>query len=119
MVEDDRLAAAELAYQRCLVALHEARAELAGSSAAQHRFSYDRVRLEPAAAATRAAELESVNARLRAHVEHLRDLAGAARAELRRLTDDPDSEPEELSEEPAEEGFQQPPFDHPPFGASP
>jgi len=119
VVEDGRLDAAELAYQRALAALHEARADLADSAAAQHRFSYDRVRLDPAVAATRAAELEAVHARLRAHVEQLRVLAGTARAGLRRLTDDPDAEPDELPEESAEEGFHQPPFDHPPFEASP
>lgn len=119
MVEDGRLAAAELAYQHALAALHEARADLSDSSAAQRRFSYDRVRLDPAAAAMRAAELETVHTGLRARVEQLRDLAGSARAELRRLTDDPDSEPDELPEEPADSGFHQPPFDHPPFEASP
>jgi len=115
VVEDGRLDAAELAYQRALAALHDARAELSDSAAAQRRFGYDRIRLDPAVAATRAAELETVHARLRAHVEQLRELAGTARAELRRLTDDSDAEPDEVPEEPAEEGFHQPPFEHPPF----
>ena len=115
MVEDGRLDAAELAYQRALVALHEARADLSDSSAAQRRFSYDRVRLDPAVAAMRAAELEARHTQLTARVRHLRELAGTARAELRHLTDDPDAEPDEVPDEPADAGFHQPPFDHPPL----
>lgn len=119
MVEDGRLDAAELAYQRALAALHEARADLSDLASAQRRFSYDRVRLDPGAAATRAADLEAVRARLLAQVERLRDLAGSARAELRRLTDDPDSEPDDVPDEPADGEFHQPPFGHPQFGQPP
>ena len=127
MVEDGRLDAAELAYQRALAALHEARSELSDLSAAQRRFSYDRLRLDPTAAATRAAELEAAHAQVVAHVEQLRDLAGIARAELRHLTDDPGAEPDEVPDEPDESdaaGFHQPrfdrpPFDHPPFDHPP
>jgi hypothetical protein len=118
VVEDDRLAAAELAYQRALAALHEARADLSDLSAAQRRFSYDRVRLDHPTAAARAAELEAAHDRLVADVEQLRALAGTARAELRHLTDEPDSEPDEVPDEPTDAGFHQPPFDRPPFGAA-
>ena len=110
MVEAGKLDAAEMAYQRALAALHEARADLSDQSAAQRRFAYERPRLTAEAAATHAGELATVRARLLTHVEQLREQAATTRAELRRLTDDPDAEPDDLLDEPAEDGFHQPPF---------
>ncbi len=110
MVESGELSAAELAYQHALTALHEARAELSDAAAALRRFAFDRARLPPEAAAVRAAELEAGYAGLTARVDALRGQAAALRAELRRLTDDPAAEPDDLPDEPGSEGFQQPSF---------
>ena len=111
MVEAGKLDAAEMAYQRALAALHEAREDLSGLSAAQRRFAYERPRLTVEAAATHAAQLETARAVLFAHVEQLRVQAATTRAELRRLTDDLDAEPDELPDEPAGDGFHQPRFE--------
>lgn len=111
MVEAGELSAAELAYQRALTALHEARAELSDVAAARRRFAFERARLSSVAAAARAAELETAHAGLTSRVEALREQASALRAELRRLTDDPGNEPDDLPEEPDGEGFQQPSFE--------
>ena len=111
VVEAGKRDAAEMAYQRALAALHQARADLSDLSAAKRRFAYDRPRLTAEAAATQAAELETVRMRLLALVERLRQQAATTRTELRRLTDDPDAEPDELPDEPAEEGFHQPRFE--------
>ena len=114
MVESGELSAAELAYQRALTALHEARAELSEVSAARRRFAFDRTRLSPEAAAARAGGLEAAHAGLTAQVEALRVQASALREELRRLTDDPGAEPDQLPDEPASEGFEQPKFERKP-----
>ncbi|HEY3337429.1 MAG TPA: hypothetical protein VGK18_02905 [Propionicimonas sp.] len=111
MVEAGELSAAELAYQRALTALHEARAELSEVSAARRRFAFDRARLSAEAATARVAELEAAHARLSSRVEELREQASALRVVLRRLTDDPATEPDDLPEEPEGEGFQQPSFE--------
>jgi len=111
VVEADELSAAELAYQRALTALHEARAELSDVSAARRRFAFDRTRMSGEAAGARAAELETARASLTSRVDALREQASALRAELRRLTDDTGSEPDDLPEEPDGEGFQQPSFE--------
>jgi hypothetical protein len=111
VVEADGLSAAELAYQRALTALHEARAELSDVGAARRRFAFDRARLSPDAAAARAAGFEIAFAGLTSRVEALREQASALRAGLRRLTDDPGSEPDDLPQEPDADGFQQPPFE--------
>ena len=111
MVEADELSAAELAYQRALTALHEARAELSAVGAARRRFAFDRTRMSGEAAGARAAELETAHASLTSRVDALREQASALRAELRRLTDDTGSEPDDLPEEQEGEGFQQPSFE--------
>ena len=111
MVEADELSGAELAYQRALTALHEARAELSDVDAARRRFAFDRTRMSGEAAAARAAGLDTAHAALSSRVDALREQAAALRAELRRLTDDTGSEPDDLPEEPDSEGFQQPPFE--------
>jgi chromosome segregation ATPase len=111
VVEADELSAAELAYQRALTALHEARAELSDVAAARRRFAFDRTRMSAEAAAARAAELDTAHAALTARVDALREQASALRAGLRRLTDDTGSEPDDVPEEPEGEGFQQPPFE--------
>lgn len=114
MVEADGLAAAELAYQRALAALHDARSELAEVAAAQRRFTFDRMRLAPEAASARWSELEAAHAGLSARAAELREQAAGLRARLRRLAGDAGAEPEDLPEEPAGEGFQQPPFEQAP-----
>lgn len=110
MVEADDLAAAELAYQRALAALHDARSELSGVAAAQRRFTFDRVRLTPEAAAARWSELEAAHAGLSARAGDLREQAASLRERVRRLAGDAAAEPEDLPEEPEGQGFQQPPF---------
>lgn len=114
MVEADDRAAAQLAYQRALAALHEARSALADLAAARRRFAFDRVRLAPAAAGTRSAELKVAHAELLSRADQLRDLAAGLRAELRHLTDELDDEPDEVPEDPAGSGYQQPPFESDP-----
>lgn len=114
MVEADGLSVAELAYQHALTALHEARAELSDVAAARRRFAFDRARLSAETAAARAAALDTAHAALTSRVDGLREQAAALRAELRRLTGDAGSEPDDLPDEPESEGFQQPPFEaHP------
>lgn len=114
MVGGDDLAAAELAYQRALTALHEARAELSDLAAAQRRLAFDRVRLAPETASARRDELEAAHARLTASAAQLREQAAVLRAELRRLTYDGATEPDDLPEETIFEGYQQPPFEQAP-----
>ena len=114
MVESGELSAAELAYQRALTALHEARSELSEVGASRRRFAFDRIRLSPEVAVARAAGLESAHAGLTARVDALREQAAALRAELRRLTDDRGTEPDDLPDEPAGEGFEQPSFERKP-----
>jgi hypothetical protein len=111
VVEPGELSAAELAYQRALAALHEARSDLSDVAAARRRFAFDRSRLSGEAAAARAAELGAAHDGLTSRVEALREQAAALRAGLRRLTDDTGSEPDDLPEEPEDEGFRQPPFE--------
>lgn len=110
MVDDGDRAAAELAYQRALTALHEARAELADLAAARRRLAFDRIRLGGDAAAAREAELEASHADLLARTDQLRDLAAGLRASLRRFTDDTAPEPDDLPEQPAGGDYEQPPF---------
>ena len=114
MVEAGERAAAELAYQRALTALHEARADLSEVAAARRRFAFDRARLSPEAVVARSAELAAAHEALTSRVDGLREQAAAFRVVLRRFTDDPGSEPDDVPEEPDTEGFHQPPF-----GASP
>jgi hypothetical protein len=111
VVEADELSAAELAYQRALTALHEARAELSDVGAARRRFAFDRPRMSGDAAAARAAELDTAHAALTTRVDALRVQASALRGELRRLTDDTGNEPDDLPDELDGEGFQQPSFE--------
>ena len=47
MVAPDPQVAAELAYQRALALLHDARADLENVAAARRRLAYDRTRLTP------------------------------------------------------------------------
>ncbi|MCC6497906.1 MAG: hypothetical protein IT193_16765 [Propionibacteriaceae bacterium] len=110
MVDDGERAEAELAYQRALTSLHEARAALEDLAAARRRFAFDRGRMGADAAAARAAELEASHASLLAHADQLRDLAAGLRSTLRRLTDDTAPEPDDLPEEPAGGDYEQPPF---------
>jgi hypothetical protein len=67
--------------------------------------------LAPEVAAARALELEAAHANLTARAAALREQAAALRAGLRRLTDDGHAEPEDLPDESAGEGFEQPPFE--------
>ena len=113
MVEAGERAAAELAYQRALTALHEARADLSDVAAAQRRFAFDRSRLSPEAVGVRSAELSAAQEGLTLRVDALREQAATLRAVLRRLTDDLGSEPDEVPEEPDTGGFSQPPFGAP------
>ncbi len=109
MVDDGDRAEAELAYQRALAALHEARARLAELTAARRRFAFDRTRLGADAAEVRAAELEATHTALMARADQLRDQAAGLRAVLRHL-DDRSPEPDDLPEEQPPGGYQQPPF---------
>lgn len=109
MVDADARLAAQLAYQRALAALHEARADLAGVAAARRRFAYERARLDPAAAAARDADLASRHDRLLELAQSLRDEAAALREVLRRSGDDP-GEPPGVRADEGGEGFEQPPY---------
>jgi hypothetical protein len=99
---------AELAYQRALAALHEARAELADVAAARRRLAYDRVRLEPADALGRDQLLAARFAEASGRAERLREAAAALREQVRRLSDDATSEPAEVPDDLPGEGFEQP-----------
>ena len=110
MVEADDLAAAELAYQRALAALHDARSQLSAVAAAQRRFAFDRGRLTPEAAADQWSQLEAAHTGLSARAGELREQAASLRDRLRRMAGDAGTEPEDLPEEPEGQGFQQPPF---------
>jgi hypothetical protein len=111
---------AELAYQRALAALHEARADLAGVAAARRRLAYERAQLPPADADARDRELGVRFAELSTRATGLRDEAARLREDLRRHTDDATSEPAELPEGPEPRGFEEPGseprgFEQPPF----
>lgn len=110
MVDDGDRAEAELAYQRALAALHEARASLAELNAARRRFAFDRTRLGAEAAEARAAELEATHTALVAHADQLRDRAAGLRSVLRHLSDEQSPEPDDLPDEQPPGGYQQPPF---------
>lgn len=100
---------AELAYQRALAALHDARAELAEIMAARRRLAFDRGRLAPGVADQRAAELDAARAALEPRVELLRTQAAELRGSLRRATD-ATGEPVEFDAGPEPDGFEQPPY---------
>lgn len=100
---------AELAYQRAISVLHDARAELAEVMAARRRLVFDRTRLEPAVAGRREAELETGRVALVSRVERLRAEAEELRSVLRRMTDAA-AEPAEIEPVPEADGFEQPPF---------
>ena len=110
MVEAGEPAAAELAYQRALRALHEARADLSEVAAARRRFGFDRSRLSPEDVVARSTDLAAAHDRLTLRVDELREQAAALRVVLRRLTDEVGSEPDDVPEEPDTDGFRQPPF---------
>lgn len=105
MVGSQHRDAAELAYQRGLAALHEARAALAEVEAAQRRRFLDR--------SGDAAELAARRAGLLADVARLREAAEELRRQLRQHTDPHPAEPDVAPEPPAENGYEQPPFGHP------
>lgn len=113
MVDAQHRDAVELAYQRALTALHEARADLAEVAAARRRLAFDRSRLAPEAAAATEAALEARRADLADRVGRLRDEAEARRADLRRHAGASGVEPDEIEDEPVVEGFQQPPYPGP------
>lgn len=110
MVEGGQLATAELAYQRALSTLHEARAALSELAAARRRFAYDRAWLAPEQAVAGEAELEAEQERLVAQAEQLRQLAADLRVEVRRLAGHAGAEPDVVPEEAPLSGYQQPPF---------
>lgn len=109
MVAPDPQIAAELAYQRALALLHEARADLANVAAARRRLAYDRTRLTPGEADVAARDLDSRFAELSARADRLRDEAVALREHLRRHGE-MTAEPEDLPEDTGAEGFEQPPY---------
>ncbi len=105
--------AAELAYQRALTALHEARSDLADVAAARRRLAYERGRLDAAEVATREDALESRFTVLSARADQLRDEAVRLREILHRHLAAAAAEPDEIPDEPALEGFEQPPYPGP------
>lgn len=109
MVEPVGRVDAELAYQRALAALHEARAELADVAAARRRLAYDRVRLDPVEAQARERQLTDRFTGVSERAEQLREAAAVLREQLRRFSDDGASEPAELPDDALGEGFEQPP----------
>lgn len=98
---------AELAYQRALAALHEARADLAAVQASIRRLVYDRSGLPAAVAELREAELGARRELLEAQVASLR-----VEAERRRHAREvpAGAEPALPAPDPGGEGFEQPPF---------
>lgn len=101
---------AELAYQRALAALHEARSELADVAAARRRLAYERVGLDEAEVAARERTLDSEFAVLTARADRLRDEAVRLREIVHRQLTDAAAEPDEVPDEPTFEGFEQPPY---------
>jgi hypothetical protein len=109
VVAPDPQVAAELAYQRALALLHDARADLGNVAAARRRLAYDRTRLTPEEADGAARDLDVRFAELSARADRLRDEAVALREQLRRH-DEANAEPEDVPEDLGGEGFEQPPF---------
>lgn len=109
VTEAESRAAAELAYQHGLAALHDARAELAELDAARRRLAFDEIRLDPDEVAGRQAELAAGHDRLTAQVERLREEAEGLRQLLRRYTDAVPAEPLEPPAGESSTGFEQPP----------
>ncbi|MCB0912544.1 MAG: hypothetical protein KDB60_13095 [Propionibacteriaceae bacterium] len=105
--------AAELAYQRALAALHEARSDLADVAAARRRLAYERVRLDAAEVDARERALGVRFTELSTRADQLRDEAVRLRDVLHRHAADGMAEPDELPAEPAFEGFEQPPYPGP------
>jgi hypothetical protein len=108
-VSDDQLVMAEREYQRCLAALHQARAQLSELEVALRRLAIDRSRLEPMLAAQQEAVLTSARIQAEALAADAHDRAEVARARLHHLTDFFD-EPNVVSPAEPNEGFEQPPF---------
>ncbi len=102
--------AAELAYQRALTALHEARADLADVAAARRRLAYERGRLDATEVAEREQVLGARFAELSARADQLRDEAVRLREVLRRHLEDLAAEPDEVPEEPTPGDYEQPPY---------
>ena len=100
---------AQLAYQRALAALHDARTELADLMAARRRLYFDRLELTPEVVAQREAELEAGRNALEARVQRLRAEAEERRAALGR---GPGAAGEPTLVEPSGplDGYEQPPF---------
>lgn len=109
MVDADPRLTAQLAYQRALGALHEARADLADLAAARRRLAYERTRLDPAEAQARDALLAARHDALAAASDRLRSEAADLRDVLRRFGDEP-AEPPGLRSDAAGDGFEQPPY---------
>jgi hypothetical protein len=109
VVGPDPQVAAELAYQRALALLHDARADLADVAAARRRLAYDRTRLTPAEADAAGRDLDARFAELSSRADRLRDEAVALRELLRRHGEGT-TEPEDIPADPATEGFEQPPY---------
>jgi hypothetical protein len=108
-VTDDQQVMAEREYQRCLEALHHARARLAELEAALHRLAIDRPRMSPQLAAQNEAALTSAWQQARAEVNAAHQRADIARAQVHHLTDYFD-EPIVVSPNEEHEGYEQPPF---------
>lgn len=104
---------AELAYQRALAALHEARSDLADVAAARRRLAYERPRLDGVEFAARERALADRFAALSARADQLRDEAAHLREVLYRHVADGAAEPDELPDQPPSDGFEQPPYPGP------
>lgn len=113
MADAGEQVAAELAYQRALTALHEARSDLADVAAARRRLAYERVRLDEAEVRAREGVLDVEFAALTTRADRLRDEAVRLREIVHRHLADAASEPEVVPDEPALEGFEQPPYPGP------
>ncbi len=110
MVEPGPRVEAELAYQRALTALHEARAELADVAAARRRLAFDRARLDAAEALDRDRLLTARFTEITGRAERLRQDAAELRERVRRLSEDGSHEPAEVPDDLLGEGFEQPPY---------
>lgn len=110
MVEPEPRVTAELAYQRALTALHEAREELDDVAAARRRYAYDRPRLDPGEAHLREEALGHRFQQASRRVEALRAEAARLREQVRRLDDSASAEPVDVPPGTAVEGFEQPPY---------
>ncbi len=110
MADAGEQVAAELAYQRALAALHEARSDLADVAAARRRLAYERVGLAQAEVAARERTLDAEFAARTARADRLRDEAVHLREIVHRHLADAAAEPDGIADEPAFEGFEQPPY---------